>query len=91
MTDKIKNGNIPNRAGRPKGAINKTSASAKAVIEQAATELGGADRLLAWALEAPENEKAFWAQIYPKLLPLQVHGSGEGGAIVFKTVYEGKE
>ena len=63
--------------GRPKGSINKVAKAAKDVIAQAATELGGADRLLAWAKEAPENEKAFWATIYPKLLPLTVSGDPE--------------
>jgi hypothetical protein len=33
---------------------------------------------MAWAQEDPANERAFWATIYPKLLPLQV--SGEDGA-----------
>ena len=63
-----------NGRGRPKGALNKTTASAKAVIEEAANGLGGAHRLLAWAKEDPANEKAFWSSIYPKLLPLQVNG-----------------
>lgn len=40
----------------------------------AADELGGAERLTEWAKESPENEKAFWVQIYPKLLPLTVQG-----------------
>lgn len=71
---KIPNENLRRGGGRPKGSPNKVTASAKAVIEKAATELGGADRLLAWAQEAPENERAFWATIYPKLLPLQVNG-----------------
>ena len=93
MADKIQSGNLKRRgAGRPKGSVNKTTAAAKAVIEEAAEGLGGAQRLLAWAKEAPENERAFWATIYPKLLPLQVHGSGAGGEVevVFKTVYEGQ-
>ena len=65
----------PNRGrGRPKGAVNKTTASAKAVIEEAANGLGGAARLLEWAQEDQANEKAFWSSIYPKLLPLQVNG-----------------
>lgn len=64
----------PRSRGRPKGAQNKTTREAKEVIAQAATELGGADRLIAWAKEAPENEKAFWSTIYPKLLPLTVAG-----------------
>ena len=60
-------------AGRPKGAINKVTASAKQMIEQAAEQLGGLERLVAWAKEAPEHEKVFWSQMYPKLLPLQVN------------------
>jgi hypothetical protein len=35
------------------------------------------DRLTAWAQENPDNEKAFWVSIYPKLLPLQVAGDPE--------------
>lgn len=42
------------------------------MIEEVAHNLGGAERLTIWAQEAPENERAFWATIYPKLLPLQV-------------------
>ena len=60
--------------GRQKGTPNKVTAAAKAVIAEAAERLGGCDRLVDWAREAPENERAFWASIYPKLLPLQVHG-----------------
>lgn len=62
--------------GRPKGAVNKTTASVKEAIEAAAQGLGGGARLEAWARLAPENEKAFWTAIYPKLLPLQVTGAG---------------
>ena len=89
--NKLQDDNLTRKgAGRPKGSVNKTTAAAKAVIEEAAEKLGGASRLLAWAQEAPENERAFWATIYPKLLPLQVHGAGEQGEhlVTFKTVYE---
>ena len=91
MTDKIQTDNLTRKgAGRPKGSVNKTTAAAKSVIEEAAAGLGGAARLLAWAQEDPANERAFWATIYPKLLPLQVHGSGDKGEhlVTFKTVYE---
>jgi hypothetical protein len=60
--------------GRPKGSKNKVSSEAKQVIAEAAEGLGGATRLLAWAKADPGNEKAFWSQIYPKLLPLTVAG-----------------
>jgi len=40
----------------------------------AAAGLGGSERLLAWVKEAPENEKAFWTTIYPKLVSLTLAG-----------------
>lgn len=75
----------PNKAGqgRPKGSLNKTTRSVKEAIEMAAEGLGGAARLQAWAASDPSNERVFWGQIYPKLLPLQVTGEG-GGAVVLK-------
>jgi len=60
--------------GRPKGALNHTTRSVKEAIEYAAQGLGGADRLVRWAQEDPSNERVFWGQIYPKLLPLTVAG-----------------
>jgi hypothetical protein len=71
--------------GRPKGALNKTTQAAKDAIALAADRLGGVDRLVAWAQEAPENERAFWASIYPKLLPLQVTGEGGGPVRILAT------
>ncbi len=64
--------------GRPKGVPNKTTTAAKDAIAAAAEALGGANRLVEWAKEDPLNERAFWATIYPKLLPLQVTGEGGG-------------
>lgn len=82
--------NLTNRGrGRPKGSKNKVSAEAKAVIAEAAEGLGGAERLLEWAKSDPQNEKAFWATIYPKLLPLTVAGDADnplGIAIVERRV-----
>lgn len=63
--------------GRPKGSPNKLGKAAKEVIAAAAEELGGQSRLVAWAKEDPQNEKAFWASIYPKLLPLTIGGDSE--------------
>jgi len=60
--------------GRPKGSPNKVTAEAKTVIAGAAEALGGMKRLVEWAKSDPQNEKAFWAQVYPKLLPLTVAG-----------------
>ena len=63
--------------GRKKGTPNKTTQKAKDAIDQAAQDLGGAERLVAWVQEDPLNERAFWSSIYTKLLPLQVNGDPE--------------
>lgn len=62
-------------AGRPAGVPNKLTMAAKVAIETAAEGLGGTPRLIAWAQADPLNERAFWTQIYTKLLPLQVTGN----------------
>ena len=65
----------PGEGGRPKGVQNKLPKEAKEVIAEAASRLGGVDRLIAWAQQDPLNERAFWASIYPKLLPLTVNAN----------------
>lgn len=60
--------------GRPKGSLNKATAAAKDAIALAAEGLGGTARLIAWAQEDPANERAFWASIYPKLIPVTLAG-----------------
>lgn len=72
--------------GRPKGSKNKTTVAAKDAICLAAEKLGGADRLVEWAQEDPLNERVFWGQIYPKLLPLQVTGDPDQPLNVALTV-----
>jgi hypothetical protein len=76
--------------GRPKGAKNKTTATAKEAIALAAEGIGGVDRMIEWIKEDDANEKVFWSQMYTKLLPHQVEGTGDNGEIIFKTVYESK-
>lgn len=61
-------------AGRPKGSRNKVSAEAKDLIAAVAEQLGGAERMLEWVQEDPQNERHFWTQIYPKLLPMKISG-----------------
>lgn len=62
----------PGNPGKPKGAISKTTKTAKEAIALAAEGLGGTARLIAWVQEDPLNERAFWTSIYPKLIPVQV-------------------
>ena len=77
MPDKLGTNKGNAGRGRPKGSLNKTTVAAKEAIQLAAEGLGGTERLIAWAQEDPLNERAFWASIYPKLLPLQVVGDPE--------------
>jgi len=68
--------------GRPKGSANKVGKEAKEIIAAAAEGLGGLDRLVSWAKEEPANERAFWATIYPKLLPLTVAGDPDAPLLI---------
>jgi hypothetical protein len=44
-------------------------------------EIGGMERLVAWIKEEPQNEFAFWTQMFPRLLPVKVQGSSPRGEI----------
>jgi hypothetical protein len=50
------------------------------VIQLAAYQLGGWERLVAWVKEDPENERLFWCSMFARLLPTQLMGNGENGA-----------
>lgn len=67
--------------GRKVGALNIHSRGVRLMIAEAAHGLGGVQRLIAWAKEDPLNERAFWTHIWPRLLPLQVQGTGAHGEI----------
>jgi hypothetical protein len=67
----------PGNPGKPKGAVNKTTKSAKEAIALAAEGLGGTERLIAWAQEDPRNESTFWGSIYPKLIPVTLAGDAQ--------------
>ena len=75
MTHVKKSHNIlgPAKAGpgRPKGALNKTTAAAKDMLTEAADRLGGVGRIVEWAQEDPANERVFWSVMWTKIIPLQ--------------------
>ncbi|WP_439399407.1 hypothetical protein ACRQ5Q_18625 [Bradyrhizobium sp. PMVTL-01] len=61
--------------------MNVQSKAIKEMIAAAARGLGGPPRLIEWAKEDPKNEYAFWVHICPRLLPLQIAGSGANGEL----------
>lgn len=73
------------QGGRPAGVKNKVTSAAKSVIADAAEKLGGVQRLVAWAQEDKANERVFWGQIYPRLLPHEVSGP-DGGEIPIRQI-----
>jgi len=55
--------------GRKIGARNLYSRAVRWIISEAAHQVGGVDRLVAWVKESEANETLFWTQIWPRLLP----------------------
>lgn len=68
--------------GRQKGTPNKLTQDAKEAIEFVAQGLGGADGMLAWAQEDKVNERIFWSNIYPRILPKEVKADVDASLIV---------
>ena len=74
--------------GRIAGTPNKATAAAKEAIETVFMGLGGSDALEQWVRSDPDNMKAFYVQVWPKILPLQVNGAGDKGEHLHKVVRE---
>jgi hypothetical protein len=60
--------------GRTKGVPNKKTREVKEAIERCFLELGGVEALRAWAETNPD---AFYATVWPKLLPVQHRVGGD--------------
>lgn len=82
MSSKIVNKKPPAAGkGRPKGALNKTTALLKDAILQAAEKAGDKGGMVGYLhKQARENPTAFMT-LLGKVLPMQVEGTGENGAI----------
>lgn len=70
------------KRGPAKGTVHARTKAAKDALQIAFDELGGPDRLVEWVKEDPANERIFYGQIWPKLLPLQVSGEGGGPLVI---------
>ena len=66
--------------GRLAGTPNKLGASAKENIACVFVRLGGAEAMAKWAID---NQTQFY-NIYAKLMPLTLDGSGENGQIAIE-------
>ena len=71
----------PGEGGRPKGAVNKITRSAREAFQFAFDELGGAEALKAWAVANPTD----FFKLYSRLIPMEMTGP-EGGGLVIQIV-----
>lgn len=65
----------PKTGGRRKGTANKSTTAIKEAFRQAFDDMGGVAALAEWGAE---NRTQFY-QLASKLIPTEVHGSGEEG------------
>jgi hypothetical protein len=76
--------------GRVKGTPNKTTALLKDAIIKAAEAAGsdkaGKDGLVGYCTFLAKDEPKAFAQLLGKVLPLQITGEGEDGAIKIEVV-----
>lgn len=70
-------GTSGNPIGRPKGSVNKISATAKENVQAVFDGLGGWEGMLKWAKDNPDE---FYRGVYPRLLPLDTNVSGSLGS-----------
>jgi len=70
------------RGGRQKGTPNKMTQDAKEAIEFVAHGLGGAEGMLIWAQKDPTNERIFWSNIYPRILPKEIKAEVDATLVV---------
>ena len=85
MPSKIKAGKTENLTnagkGRPKGAVNKTTALLKDAILRAAEAAGGKGGTVAYLTDQAKDNPAAFLTLLGKVLPHQIQGPGEDGKI----------
>ena len=78
MPSKIKAGKTENLTnagkGRPKGAVNKTTALLKDAILRAAEAAGGKGGTVAYLTDQAKDNPAAFLTLLGKVLPLQING-----------------
>lgn len=73
--------------GKPKGAVNKLTRDAKQAFQYAFDEIGGAEKLAAWARK---NTTEFY-KLFARMIPVDNrHSDADGNALKF-TLYVPKK
>lgn len=71
-------------AGAKKGAQRESTQRAHEAIHIAFERIGGVEALTRWA---EENRDSFYERVWPKIIPVQMHHSGdEGGPIEIRKI-----
>lgn len=60
--------------GRPKGGLNKSTASAKAAMEEAFENMGGVASLKQWGNDNPTDFYKLWSKLIPSDIKAELSG-----------------
>lgn len=60
--------------GRKKGTLNKSTASAKAAMEEAFVKMGGVESLKKWGNENPTEFYRLWSKLIPSDIKAELSG-----------------
>lgn len=74
-------------AGSRKGVPNRSTATVKAVMEEAFHQLGGIDALVTWAKDEPTE----FYKLFAKLLPIQIQGELQVNSSLAERLARAKE
>jgi hypothetical protein len=81
-------GSKPLSAGRPPGALNKTTRVLKEAIIRAAEEVGGEEGLTGYLKMLAVQNTAAFASLLSKVLPTQLAADEESGGLGVRMVFE---
>jgi hypothetical protein len=78
----------PPSSGRKTGVRNHRTVFIQRMLEDAVIKIGGLDRLVKWAKRNEANEHAFWTDLVPRLIPIQLQTSGTTELVISITQEE---
>jgi hypothetical protein len=78
----------PATSGRKTGVRNHRTVFIQGMLEDAVIKIGGLERLVKWAKRNETNEHAFWTELVPRLIPIQLQTSGTRELVISITQEE---